>query len=248
MVLAKTMTSLLNTNPDLAKEWHPNKNASLTPENVTPNSNKKVWWRCSKDHEWEARVYKRNIGRGCPYCAGKKVCRDNCLETVYPEVAQEWHPTKNRRLTPRDVTPGSNRKVWWTCNKGHEWETSVVHRSKGSGCPFCSGARVCDDNCLQTVNPLLSEEWHPTKNGDLTPRGVTPGSDTRVWWICGKGHEWEAKVNNRSNGYGCPYCSGRLATEDNNLEIVNPALAKASSPKRDYSFSKNTAESLAPLF
>ena len=33
----------------------------------------KVWWKCSAcGHEWEAPVHGRNIGQGCPYCAGKE--------------------------------------------------------------------------------------------------------------------------------------------------------------------------------
>lgn len=65
---------------------------------------------------------------------------------------------------------------------------------------------------LLSKYPALAKEWHPTKNGSLTPRDVTPGSGKKVWWICGKGHEWEATVNNRSRGRGCPYCAGKAAS------------------------------------
>ncbi|MGB6382183.1 MAG: zinc-ribbon domain-containing protein, partial [Syntrophobacteria bacterium] len=104
MVLANTITSLFNTNPSLAKEWHPTKNAPLSPKDVTQGSGKEVWWVCGKGHEWEARIYDRNRGTSCPYCAGKTVCDDNCLQAVNPSLAEEWHPTKNETLTPRDVT------------------------------------------------------------------------------------------------------------------------------------------------
>ena len=33
--------------------------------------------------------------------------------TPYPHLVKEWHPTKNGDLTPKDVTYGSNKKVWW---------------------------------------------------------------------------------------------------------------------------------------
>ena len=200
------MTSLFDTNPSLAKEWHPNKNASLTPEDVTPGSDKKVWWLCSKGHAWKATVKNRNKGAGCPYCSGKRVCIDNCLATVNPSLAKEWHFAKNAHLTPRDVTPGSHKKVWWRCRKGHAWKAVIYSRNQGRGCPYCSGRMASIDNCLATVNPSLAKEWHPTKNETLTPENVTPGSDKKVWWLCSKEHEWKAAIYSRNQGRGCPYC------------------------------------------
>ena len=197
-------------NPDLAREWHPAKNGGLTPRDVTPGSHKKAWWVCGKGHEWEAAVVSRNYGSGCPFCAGRAVGEDNCLEVLSPDLAREWHPAKNGSLTPRDVALHSSKKVWWRCGKGHEWQATVASRSYGSGCPFCAGKSVCDDNCLQTLDPDLATEWHPAENGSLTPRDITPNSHKKTWWICGKGHEWQATVNSRSGGCGCPYCARLL--------------------------------------
>ncbi|MED4634714.1 zinc-ribbon domain-containing protein [Peribacillus frigoritolerans] len=42
---------------------------------------------------------------------------ENCLETIFPELAKEWHPTKNGKLTSEDVTDGSKKVVWWLCKK-----------------------------------------------------------------------------------------------------------------------------------
>ena len=197
--------SLLQTNPKLAKEWHSSKNGELTPHDVAPNSHSRVWWTCEKGHEWQARVANRNRGDGCPYCSGRYACKDNCLQTLNPALAKQWHPTKNKELTSLDVTPGSDKKVWWLCQKGHEWKANVYDRSKGGGCPYCSGRSVCNDNCLRTLNPKLAKQWHPNKNY-LTPRDVTQHSNKKIWWICNEGHEWQTTVNNRSNGNGCPYC------------------------------------------
>jgi hypothetical protein len=123
--------------PKVAKEWHKTKNNSLTSKDVTPGSQKKVWWQCNKNHEWEAIVGSRSKGNGCPECAGKKVGKDNNLFVKLPKVAKEWHKTKNNSLTPKDVTPGSRKRVWWQCNKGHEWEVSVKERLRGRNCPIC---------------------------------------------------------------------------------------------------------------
>ena len=51
-------------------------------------------------------------------------------------------------------------------------------------------------------------------------------SHKKVWWLCKKGHEWEARINNRSKGSGCLYCSGRIVTKQHSLETLNPELAK----------------------
>lgn len=196
--------SLQEINPELAAQWHPVKNNGLSPEDVTPNSGKKVWWYCSVGHEWCASVDHRARGRGCPYCAGKSVSIDNCLFTKEPGMALEWHPTKNIDLTPYDVTPGSNRRVWWLCKQGHEWEAQICQRTEM--CPYCSGQRVSPEHCLEFINPLLASDWHPIKNGNLTPKEVPPNGSKKVWWLCKRGHEWEATINDRSSGRGCPLC------------------------------------------
>jgi hypothetical protein len=77
---------------------------------------------------------------------------------------------------------------------------------------------------LQT-HPELAKQWHPTKNGDLTPTDLPAYSDKRVWWICEKGHEWEVQVRARYRGRGYPYCARKKASEDYSLQIVNPELA-----------------------
>jgi DNA-directed RNA polymerase subunit RPC12/RpoP len=232
MKLSKTY-NLKAVNPGLYAQWHPVKNGDLTPEDVTPYSNKKVWWLCAMGHEWQAEVYDRTTGNGCPYCSGKRVNKENCLKTKNPSLARQWHKVKNGDLTPEDVTPGSGKKAWWICEKEHEWLETISNRNKGYGCPYCSGKRVNKDNCLKTKNPSLARQWHTVKNGDLTPEDVTPGSTKKVWWKCEKGHEWQAKVYTRKDGYGCPYCSGRRSTEDNCLETKNPSLARQWHPVKN---------------
>ena len=125
--------------------------------------------------------------------------------------------------------PYSHKKVWWICDKGHEWQIAVSARTKKkSGCPYCSGRLASDDNCLQTLYPELAKEWHPSKNGKLTPKDVTTGTDRKVWWKCTESHSWKAAISHRTGkkATGCPYCSGRYATKDNNLSANFPELLK----------------------
>ena len=134
--------SILNTHPEISKQWHFNKNSPLKPENFTHGSHKKVWWKCSKgdDHEWETTINNRSNVRGCPYCAGKKISKSNNFLSHNPKVASEWHLSKNGNLKPENFTYGSKTKVWWRCHKveGHEWEATINNRGNGSGCPYCS--------------------------------------------------------------------------------------------------------------
>jgi len=202
--------------PKLVQEWHPTKNDPLLPEYFSTGSSKQVWWKCPKgdDHEWKATICWRVKGTGCPICAGKKSVKSNCLATLNPELAKQWHPSKNKDLTPYEVMPGSHDKFWWKCPKGddHEWQSELRHRANGIGCPYCSNKRISKDNHLATTHPALAQEWHPIKNKDLTPYEIVPGSNKKVWWKCPKGndHEWEAIISNRTRrGDGCPFCAGR---------------------------------------
>jgi len=133
--------SLLTISPSLAKQWHPTKNGKLEPKHVTPGSNKTVWWLCEESHEWKAPVYNRSRGIGCPYCYGLFATKETNLEAINPRLAQQWHQIKNKSLDLRDIKPMSGKKVWWLCDKGHEWEAIVANRSNGSGCPYCAGRR-----------------------------------------------------------------------------------------------------------
>ena len=200
--------NLLFKFPKIAKEWHSTKNRSLTPKDITSGSNKRVWWKCIKGHEWEARIASRAINKtNCPECLGRKAGKDNNLQFIYPKVAKEWHPTKNKTLTPKDITARSSKKVWWICKNGHEWLSVIRFRTqRGTGCPVCSGHKAGKNNNLAVQFPQIAKEWHPTKNGDLTPKDVTYGSGKQVWWKCSKGHNWQTTAVSRSKGKSCPYC------------------------------------------
>ena len=217
--------------PELADQWHPTKNGDFKPCDVAAGSHEKVWWTCSKEHEWYAETRTRTKrGHGCPFCSGQRSCSDNCLATTHPELASQWHKTKNNYLTPNNVVSGSEKMVVWQCpiKKEHEWVATIRNRAKiGSGCPYCAGKKPCRDNCLATTHPKLASQWHKTKNKDLTPNDVTAGSRKMVVWQCPtkKEHEWTTKIIRRKRGDGCPYCSKRKICPDNCLATTHPELA-----------------------
>ena len=144
-----------------------------------------------------SRHYVRVVKKGTAYL------RDN------PLLMAEWNYEKNGDLNPLELTAFSNRKVWWKCEKGHEWEAKIQNRSNGTNCPYCSGNKVLEGfNDLETINPVLAEEWNYLKNGTLLPSSVSPSSNKKVWWKCKIcGHEWQAIVGSRNRGRGCPVCA-----------------------------------------
>ena len=200
--------SILFVNPTLAMEWNYIRNGNLKPEHFAFKSNKKVWWICKKGHEWQAIISSRNSGYGCPYCAGQKALKgENDLHTINPILAKEWNYEKNGDLKPDLFTANSGKKVWWKCQKDHEWQAKISHRNNGSGCPYCSGrTAVKGENDLQTLNPALASEWNYEKNNGLTPEDVLPNSGKKIWWRCGMRHEWQARIVDRNKGSGCPVC------------------------------------------
>lgn len=61
-------------------------------------------------------------------------------------------------------------------------------------------------NDLATSHPHLVKQWHPTKNGALTPEGIVAGSGKDIWWQCEKGHEWRRKCYLSVKRSKCPKC------------------------------------------
>lgn len=219
---------LATTHPEISQEWHPEKNLPLTPFETSKGSNLKVWWLGSCGHEWEAMVNNRvSLKRGCPICKGQLIVPGvNDLAFLNPELAVQWHPTKNNQMLPFQVSVSSNKKAWWLGNCGHEWEAVIANRSAGTGCPVCSGNFVLKgSNDFASQYPHLALEWHPDKN-DCLPEEVTPGSNKKVWWLGSCGHEWESRVSHRTTGIGCSICSGRITLKGfNDLATSHPKLA-----------------------
>ena len=215
----KVMTGendLLTRHPDLAAQWHPERNGTLLPSQVLSGSHKKVWWRCEKGHSWQAAIVSRTSdGTGCPVCAGKLIIPgENDLASRFPDVAAQWHPSKNGTLTAQAVSPFSNRRVWWICKRGHSWQAAVSARTLWeSGCPYCTGKKVLPGfNDLATRQPEIAAQWYQPLNGELTPEMVTLGCNKKVWWQCEKGHVWQAVIYSRCGAQkaGCPVCAGTV--------------------------------------
>lgn len=159
---------------------------------------------------------------------GKLIIGTNDLLSQRPELATEWHPTKNGDLTPQNVSVYSARSVWWQIEEVRygkvfllEWEATISNRANGSGCPYTSKPPkklLKGFNDLLTTNPELAEKWHPLKNNDVTPDMVFENTGRKYWWYhkterWGKRfiHEWQASPKDVKRGGkkgGCPICHG----------------------------------------
>ena len=220
---------LLHHQEELLEQWDP-ANLPATPQNVTYGTRDEYWWQCEKGHRWQAPVKSRTSGRGCPYCSTRRLQPGvNDFATRFPDIAAQWHPTKNGAFQPDQVAPGSHRKAWWRCEAGHEWQASVTSRtSGGSGCPVCAGRLVLPGvNDFASAFPALAAQWHPTKNNSLRPEQVAANSNRSVWWQCEQGHTWRAPVGRRVQfATGCPYCTGRKVLPGfNDLASLEPQVA-----------------------
>jgi hypothetical protein len=165
----------------------------------------------------------------------KQSKKPSLLET-HPDIAKQWHPTKNGDLTPNQVTAGSHKIVWWKCSLGndHQWRSEIRRRVKGTNCQICNKRTVATSNSLSKTHPDIANQWHPTKNGDLTPDLITAISRKRISWICKKRHEWQAVVRDRtSKNTRCPYCAGKKPSVENNLTVTHPDLVKQWHPTKN---------------
>ena len=214
--------SLAKEAPEIAKEFDEQKNG-ISANNISVSSNKKMWWKCSIcGFEWQSKVNNRTstLKTGCPQCArtqnkqsNKKIAnliaKNGSLLDNHPELCEEWDYEKNE-IKPTEVSSGSQQKVWWICNNGHHYQTSINHRTskKKTGCPFCSNKKVLAGyNDLATTHPHLLDEWNYEKN-TILPTEIIAGSYYKVWWKCYYcNEEYETSPENRTKKQlGCTRC------------------------------------------
>jgi hypothetical protein len=163
---------------------------------------------------------------GCPSCRGAETRRTqkNWLADTLPEIASQWHPTRNGKLTPQTVVWDSQRTVWWRADCcGHEWQETPRSRDKYDRlrCPQCRTIL----GSLAWQDPGLDAEWSPAS--PLTAWDVRPHASTPFVpeWFCATNpaHRWQAPLSGRSNGSECPECK---VAGKSKVELAHHAAAK----------------------
>ena len=295
----KGFNDLATLKPYISQQWHSDKNGELTPEMFTVGSSKKVWWKCTRGHEWQSKISHRVNGSNCPDCWKRN-------QTSFPEQAIYFYMKKSFSDTLSRYKYNDKVEIDIfipSLNIGIEYDGFYYHNEKfiannkkekylvGEGINFlrikesrnnlessylnenvifCSNKpsdfqltqviKICFDyiytniiftpyitdidverdrariydtyiegeakESLSAKHPELSAQWHPTKNLSIKPDMLRPGTNKKVWWICEKEHEWQATINSRVQGSGCPDCAGIRANIENNLQTLNPDLSR----------------------
>jgi len=233
-------SSLIETHPSLAAEWHPTRNGSKKPSDIIATYDKKVWWKCSKGHEWQRTVISRTgirtknklSKKGCPEC--EKMSTPfvvNISSVTGTPFELEYDEVRNGRSS-KEIT-ATNKKIWWRCSQGHSWKATILKRLEGATCPICKKqekeAKLPKIALLKNTNPELQNEWS-NKNEIIFDEELIDSSKKR-WWHCKKCQtEWQARTVDRSRSLGprpkksnCPHC--------NSLGILFPQLAAEWHPK-----------------
>ena len=243
--------------PALQQQWDHAANAHLGSIDITPYSNRKVWWTCDQCpdghlHSWEAAVSSRTGGSGCSQCSGRKVCKHNSLATKAPKVAAQWDYEANN-CTPDSVVAQSHTSVGWRCNVcGHPWRARIDVRASRNktGCPQCADSRrtkkrinhptlaECQDPHSKTVLAELDHERNPLQLN--FPHNTTLRSHKQIFWLyhkcsAGQEHSWTAEPKRRTGRgkRGCPFCAGQAACKCNSLSSLYPDIAA------EWDFTKN---------
>lgn len=383
--IPKPGESLAEKNPELAAEWHPTLNDSVTPLDVRPRGRAYAWWLCRAGHEWRAKIAPRAVGIGCPLCSiigvserevrlayeleaagvpvvhehprikvggrrpvkadivapginliveydgsyyhadsdakdrrqtkalsdagwtvlrvreeplpslgGHEVSvgstesiksvatkvlrkldrmnypvnklaeylddpelraeraanialnklRTRSLATEHPWLAAQFDIEANNGIRPESVHPGSLTKFWWRCEVcNHCWRASVATRIAPRGCPQCgirkrTAARQKAEpgESFADLLPEIAAEWHPTKNAGLTPDQFRPASNVIVWWQCKRDHEWQARIATRREFGRCRECGRidgtlRRNRKANRVDVAAPQRARRRTDK-----------------
>ena len=172
-LLRRGFNDLMTTYPDIARQWFWKMNGNVKPCDVMPGTKTIIvngirqipWWHCKHcNGNWQATCLARTRGDGCPYCNHQRILTGfNDLQTLYPEVAAQWHPVKNGNVKPCDVMPGTVVKYWWLCPEcGKEWQSAPNTRVQGHGCPACAFRESNEENELAdelcSLFPMYADE------------------------------------------------------------------------------------------
>ncbi len=242
LLILEGVNDLGTSHPELAAQIDKDSALFVAGKFYSPGSDKKLGWRCSFGHTWEATVRNRVGGQGCPFCSGKRLIPgENDFATRYPHLTSEIAWDKNQGFSPTSVFPSNPKTIWWVCTEGHEWQASINSRAiSGSGCPYCRAENWTRKNRgtkavyvpgrddLASRYPSIASEWNFELNAPLRPEDVRSGDRVlQIWWNCDKGHAYQNPVRNRVFGFGCTYCAGKAVLPGfNDFASRNPGLVE----------------------
>lgn len=214
MTISKTKSShVYKTNPIFIKEWDNNKNGCSIQDYSGPRK-AKVWWKCHLGHSYDAQIYSREKGTGCPYCSGNKILTGyNDVVTLYPKIEQYY--SIDNTLTLNTLPPNSKELTLWNCPvckytfecPVYSIVKSYTQGKKSLRCPVCSGRKAVPGiNDFATLYPDFLQYWDYDKN-TILPSETRPQSRYEAWWKCENNHSYQKMMMTfiQSN-QKCPHC------------------------------------------
>lgn len=204
------------------------------PNHITPSGQTKTIWKCKCDCGKECEVYATQLRKGKESCGcvseEEKKRKEFVKELIKNEKKQKYDYVKtlvrNGNIQSRDYDDETQKLIKEYLNKKEKDEIQKTKRKNLARIKSAQKKKeYLETNSLAYNYPELVKEWNAEKNGDISPYDISKSSGKKMWWKCGKGHEWKAVVSSRIKGNGCPYCSGRnLWKGFNDLATLNPEL------------------------
>lgn len=189
--------------PALLALWDEEKNGEPAAKVLV--GYKTHWWKCPEGHSFQRQSKTLKRKPECPTCA----LGGQSFAGTYPHLASRWDAEKND-VGPEVVSPAHTAEVWWRCEEGHSFARSPLSMGQDDSCPHCALAA----DSLAARFPEIAKEWHPHRNGEMTAAQVEPDHMMTAWWVCSKGHEFQAAVRSRTTSRGrCPQCFGTWTVE-----------------------------------
>ncbi len=201
------MAESIAVHPLLSKLWDDKKNG--TAASVLVRSFRPAWWRCENGHSFQRSPRSMLSDAACPDC--RRGPSSNSIAKARPSLIPLWNAEKNGDLSPSTVDAAQVGNTWWRCPKEHDFQRSPLLMVRDSSCPVCTAA----EKSLAAMSPAVAAEWHPKRNGDITPSQVDADHVMNAWWLCPNGHEYQATVRSRARGSrNCSTCYGGWSLEN----------------------------------
>jgi very-short-patch-repair endonuclease len=212
-------------------EFWSEKNGDVKPRQVFKGTRHKYWFDCNTcDHQFESGL--SNITSlkptWCPYCANQKLCEkedcQSCFENSFASHEKsKYLSEKNCDVKLRQVFKQSNKKYWFDCECGHQFQSvlSNITSLQHSWCSYCSNKKLCEKkdcpSCFE--NSFASHEkakYWSEKNGDVKSIQVFKSANIKYWFDCDTcGHQFDSALSNITSlkSSWCPYCSNKKLCE-----------------------------------
>lgn len=228
----KRLISYAEEHPELNKSFMTEKNGRSFDSVTAKERQKQFWWLCNKcQNEFESSTQAMirsctTFAKGCPYCSGKKVKRENSFAALHPDIMDEYD--SENEINPYTVTEKSDKTVKWICrnNPEHRWSITFRQRANGTGnCPECRGWHY--NKMLWQERPDL-EKYYDTKKNTRLFNSFSYKSNEKVWWICKEGHSFERVICHAviATSFECPICTNKqLELGINDLASQFPDIA-----------------------